>query len=99
MTATSPQMRSYSPRTMSWTAALEKEDLLEDEAQTQEEFEEAIAKYYHYIEKGISGRHVTPMKEEWIRNILALVPEVFGALAPVSEVTKKIEIPVECLFF
>ncbi|GMH33280.1 hypothetical protein BSKO_01114 [Bryopsis sp. KO-2023] len=49
----------------------------EYEGASVKELADAICRYYYYIEKGISDKHVAQFRSEWVDNVLALVPEAF----------------------
>ena len=38
------------------------------------ELADAIERYFYYVEVGISTKHIAPFRQEWIENVLSLLP-------------------------
>lgn len=46
------------------------------------ELADAIERYFYYVEVGISTKHIAPFRQEWIENVLSLLPPHRPATLP-----------------
>lgn len=59
------------------------------------ELADAIERYFYYVEVGISTKHIAPFRQEWIENVLSLLPPHRPATLPAEYYQQLLEEAVD----